>query len=179
VAGAAAAPPARAAPAASCPGATTSVTRSGTTAAAEAVRCLVNVERRAAGLRPLAADERLGRAAHGHAADMGRRDYFSHTSPGGSTFSSRVRARGFDPAAVGENIAAGQTTPRAVVRAWLRSASHCKNVMSRQYTAIGVGVVRAGPAPYSGPTWVQDLGRGRGERAPGGAAVRCPYRPTV
>jgi uncharacterized protein YkwD len=163
--------------AASCAGATTSMAQLGPKKAARSVVCLTNVERRAVGLPPLRADSRLAASARGYAADMARRNFFSHVSPGGSTFASRARAHGFDWSAVGENLAAGQTTPRTLVRAWVRSPGHCTNIISRRYTAIGVGAVRGGPAPYDGPTWVQDLGRPRGTNEPAGPAIRCPRRP--
>jgi uncharacterized protein YkwD len=171
--------PTAASAATTCAGATSTVRALGATKAAEAVRCLVNVERDAAGLRPLKANARLARAARGHAADMDRRDYFEHVSPGGASFDDRVSARGYRWSTVGENIAAGQTTPRDVVRAWIRSKGHCQNIMSRAYTEIGVGAVTGGPAPYGGPTWVQDFARPRGTKAPSGPSVRCSRKPVV
>jgi uncharacterized protein YkwD len=171
--------PTTASAATTCAGATSTMRALGPTKAADAVRCLVNVERDAAGLRPLKANARLARAARAHAADMDRRDYFEHVSPGGASFDDRVSARGYRWSTVGENIAAGQTTPRDVVRAWIRSKGHCLNIMSRAYTEIGVGVVAGGPAPYGGPTWVQDFARPRGTKAPGGPSVRCSRKPVV
>lgn len=162
-----------------CEGATSSFGALGSTRAAAAVVCLVNAERAAAGMRPLKSEARLARAARGHASDMDSRDYFSHESPGGETFADRVTARGYSWSAVGENIAAGQTTPQAVVRAWVRSKGHCANIMSREYTEIGVGAVKGGPSPYGGPTWVQDFGRPRRAKAPGGPSVRCPRKPVA
>lgn len=166
-------------PAASCPGATSSVRVLGPAKAAESVRCLVNVERKAVGLRALTANARLARAARGHAADMDRRDYFDHASPAGASFDDRVTKSGYRWSTVGENIAAGQTTPRAVVRAWIRSKGHCQNIMSAAYTEIGVGAVAGGPSPYGGPTWVQDFARPRGTKAPKGPSVRCSRKPVV
>src|SRR4051812_16064953 len=60
-----------------------------------AVRCLVNANRRAAGLRPLRVVNSLTRAAQGHAADMVRHGYFDHQRPGGPGLMARVRAAGF------------------------------------------------------------------------------------
>jgi uncharacterized protein YkwD len=171
--------PTAASAATTCAGAASTVRALGPTKAAEAVRCLVNVERKAAGLRALTGDARLARAARAHAADMDRRNYFEHVSPGGASFDDRVSARGYRWSTVGENIAAGQTTPRAVVRAWIRSKGHCQNIMSRAYTEIGVGTATGGPSPYGGPTWVQDFARPRGTKAPSGPSVRCSRRPVV
>ena len=60
-----------------------------------ATLCLINAERRARGLAPLTANARLARAAQGHAADMVARDYFSHFSPSGSSFTDRLRRVGY------------------------------------------------------------------------------------
>jgi hypothetical protein len=40
---------------------------------------------------------------------------------------------------VGENIAAGQTTPEQVVQGWINSPGHRANMLSNNYTEIGIG----------------------------------------
>ena len=39
----------------------------------------------------------------------------------------------------GENIAYGQSSPAAVVQAWMNSSGHRANILSRDFTTIGVG----------------------------------------
>lgn len=56
---------------------------------------LVNVERTRFGLQPLAWQPGLAAIATGHSKDMANRDYFSHQSPDGGTFSTRYGAGGF------------------------------------------------------------------------------------
>ncbi len=55
-----------------------------------------------------------------------------------------------DPA--GENIARGFSAANSVVRAWLNSPSHRKNIMNCQFRTIGIGF--NGDGDY----WVQDFG---------------------
>ena len=47
----------------------------------------------------------------------------------------------------GENVAYNQSPQRVVAR-WLKSASHCKNIMNPQYRMIGVGMVQKGTRQY-------------------------------
>src|SRR4051794_6734708 len=123
-----------------------------------ALLCLVNQQRARHGRRPLAADRRLMRAAGRHASDMGRRHYFSHISPSGSSPMGRVRAAGWH-GNVGEAIAWGcgsLSTPRATVQAWMASAPHRAIVLSGAH-AVGVGYKRTrgcGGRDY----WVLDVG---------------------
>ncbi|GAA3545463.1 hypothetical protein AFL01nite_15450 [Aeromicrobium flavum] len=58
--------------------------------------------------------------------------------------------------AVAENVAHGFTTPKSNVRAWLKSPGHRKNMLSRNYTRLGIGVAK----DARGHTWtVQVFGR--------------------
>lgn len=116
---------------------------------------LVNVQRAKAGCRALVLDARLSRAAQAHSIDMAKRRYFSHTSPDGRTFAQRIRAQGYTGSMIGENIAAGQPTPKAVMDAWMRSPGHKANILNCRYTAIGVGAAVGGPYRYY---WTQDFG---------------------
>lgn len=132
----------------------------------EVVR-LVNEARRAArscgdeqyaAAGALRADDRLSSASRQHARDMGERDYFSHTSADGRSPWDRAEAAGYDSAG-GENIAAGYTTPAAVVQGWLDSPGHCANLMSPDMVDIGVGHAVVAGSGY-GTYWVQMFGRG-------------------
>ena len=76
--------------------------------------------------------------------DMKDNSYFSHTSPVyGSPF-DMIRNFGISYRSAGENIAKGQTTPQAVVDAWMNSAGHRANILNPAYTKIGVGYVAGG-----------------------------------
>lgn len=103
---------------------------------------LVNAERARAGLPALKANWQLSRVARYKSADMANRGYFSHTSPTyGSPF-RMMESFGLRFSAAGENIAYGQRTPAEVMRDWMNSPGHRSNILSRNYTEIGVGLAK-------------------------------------
>ena len=126
------------------PPAPTTTTRPPAASPADRVVELVNAARAEAGCGPLATDERLARAAQGHADDMAAQGCFSHTSLDGRSFADRVRDAGH-PRPGGENIAQGH-------EAWMGSPAHRDNILNCDFTAIGVGV------NTGAWTWVQDFG---------------------
>jgi uncharacterized YkwD family protein len=113
---------------------------------------LVNVERQKQGLAPLTHDSNLSNVARDKSKDMASNGYFSHDSPTyGSPF-DMMRSYGINYRAAGENIAAGQRTPQAVVRDWMNSSGHRANILSRDFTHIGVGYAEGG---RMGVYWTQ------------------------
>jgi len=105
---------------------------------------LVNAERNKAGLKPLAVDLELARVARIKAEDMRDNNYFSHQSPTyGSPF-EMMQKFGIKYRTAGENIAAGQKTPEAVVAAWMSSEGHRRNILNAGFTHIGVGHATGG-----------------------------------
>lgn len=99
----------------------------------------VNRQRQAVGAPRLRLDRALTRAAQNHADDMSRRSYFDHVCPDGRTFRERVRAQGYPGRALGENLAAGSPNPERVVRLWMASPGHRRNVLRESAEAAGVG----------------------------------------
>ena len=53
-----------------------------------------------------------------------------------------ARRYGFSWSTWGENVAAGYTSSNAVVSAWMNSAGHRANMLSRNFTHIGVSLQR-------------------------------------
>ncbi|MDQ7993789.1 MAG: CAP domain-containing protein, partial [Propionicimonas sp.] len=94
--------------------------------------------------KPLKWNTKLAAAALAHSKDMSVRNYFSHTSKSGRSPYSRIKATGYRYKAAGETLAAGYSTPKAVVNAWLKSKSHCKILMSKSFTQVGVGFYSGG-----------------------------------
>jgi uncharacterized protein YkwD len=143
-----------------------------------AVLCLVNRERTTRGLPRLAASRQLNRSAQGWTGTMVRTGKFTHGAR--NAFAKRIRATGYDWRAVGENIATGYPTPRAVVAGWMASTGHCQNILSPSFRDIGIGEVGAPVRSYaSGPaTWTQDFGLRMGRSAPSRnqrPMNGCPY----
>lgn len=105
---------------------------------------LTNQERAKNGLPALKVDLELSKVAREKSSDMQRNNYFSHTSPTyGSPF-DMMKQFGISYKAAGENIAKGQRTPQEVVNAWMNSEGHRKNILSSNFTHIGVGYVAEG-----------------------------------
>ncbi|WP_456274942.1 CAP domain-containing protein [Bacillus sp. AK031] len=100
---------------------------------------LTNQERAKNGLPALKVDTELSDVAREKSNDMQKKNYFSHTSPTyGSPF-DMMNSFGIDYRAAGENIAMGQRSPEEVVKAWMNSEGHRKNILSSNFTHIGVG----------------------------------------
>lgn len=105
---------------------------------------LVNEQRANYGLKALTEDWELSRVARYKSQDMKDNNYFSHTSPTyGSPF-DMMKSFGLSYRTAGENIAKGQSTPQAVVNAWMNSSGHRANILNSSYTKIGVGYVKDG-----------------------------------
>jgi uncharacterized protein YkwD len=115
------------------------------------VLAMVNEARDLAGCKPVALDDRVVKAAQGHSTDMATRDYFSHTTPEGVDFAERMRAAGY-PSPGGENIAMGQRSADQVMRAWMNSDGHRRNILNCGFTTIGVGL------DTRGWYWTQNFG---------------------
>jgi uncharacterized protein YkwD len=119
-----------------------------------ATLCLLNHRRVAHGRHKLRSNRRLAKAARAHARDMVRRDYFSHTTPGGASFVDRIMQEDYvKPSqgwALGENLAWGSyqlATPKAIVRSWMHSPEHRANILNPRFREIGIGVVAGAPVP--------------------------------
>ncbi|MDR7076881.1 putative YkwD family protein [Neobacillus niacini] len=105
---------------------------------------LTNQERAKNGLPALKVDLTLSKMAHEKSRDMSANGYFSHTSPTyGSPF-DMMKKYGISYRSAGENIAMGQRTPEEVVKAWMNSEGHRKNILSSNFNYIGVGYVSQG-----------------------------------
>ncbi|MEG1410554.1 MAG: CAP domain-containing protein [Terrisporobacter sp.] len=104
---------------------------------------LVNVERSKRGLKPLKLNTKLSSVATTKSQDMVNKNYFSHTSPTyGSPF-NMMKQFGISYSAAAENIAKGQTTPEQVMKSWMNSSGHRANILSANYTELGVGVAKS------------------------------------
>lgn len=105
---------------------------------------LTNAERAKYGVSALKVDIALSKVAREKSADMQRNNYFSHNSPTyGSPF-DMMKKFGVTYRTAGENIAMGQRSPEEVVKAWMNSEGHRKNILNASFTHIGVGHVANG-----------------------------------
>lgn len=100
---------------------------------------LVNQERSKNGLNPLMADLEVAHVAEVKSQDMVDNNYFSHYSPTyGSPF-DMMKSFGVDYLNAGENIAGNSTVQKAHT-ALMNSSGHRKNILSPDFTHIGIGV---------------------------------------
>jgi uncharacterized protein YkwD len=136
--------------------------------AREAMLCEIAELRERRDARRLRPNAELEVAAGRHAADMFERRYFSHVSPGGGDLADRARRSGFAREecmwAVGEVLAWGagsRSTARGTIRAWLRSPSHRRVLVSERYGQLGLGMQLGTPfdAFRGGVTVAAVLGR--------------------
>jgi uncharacterized protein YkwD len=104
---------------------------------------LVNQERIAAGLKPLAADPELTEVARRHSADMFTRGYFAHDTPEGISPFDRMHAANVRFTTAGENLALAPTIPVAHT-GLMNSPGHRANILRPEFGRVGIGVMDGG-----------------------------------
>jgi len=113
---------------------------------------------------PLELDDQLTDAAQGHADWMAERRKMSHRGEDGSNPGQRIADAGYSWSTYGENVAYGQDSPKSVMRSWMNSRGHRRNITSSSYADIGIGVatsrngqiywcVTFGSKAYNGEKW--------------------------
>ena len=113
---------------------------------------LVNIERQKNGLSALTLDTKVSNVARTKSKDMATNNYFAHQSPTYGSAGDMLKQFGIQWSAWGENIASGQRTPEAVVTAWMNSSGHRANILSSNFSKIGVGyTTNSSGTPY----WTQ------------------------
>ncbi|MDW8395744.1 MAG: CAP domain-containing protein, partial [Anaerolineae bacterium] len=108
---------------------------------------LVNDHRHSVNRPPLKRVTLLDEAARYHARDMREDDYFSHDTRDRvngvpefvCSWHTRIGSHYPGWSSIGENIAAGHSSPHSVMNAWLSSTYHRNNIESTNFREIGVG----------------------------------------
>ena len=113
------------------------------------VLALVNSERAAAGLSALTLDSTLCKLADIRAKEIVKS--FSHTRPNGSSCFTVFRENGVSYRYAGENLAYGQSSASAVMKAWMNSSGHRANILGKNFGKIGISCYIANGRKY----WVQ------------------------
>ena len=104
---------------------------------------LVNRERIAAGLRPLAPDAELAEVARQHSTDMFARGYFAHATPEGRDPFERMRAANIRFDTAGENLALAPTLQIAHT-GLMNSPGHRANILQPDFGRVGIGIMDGG-----------------------------------
>ena len=97
-----------------------------------------NRERSVNGAKPLLVNKLLNASAQKHAENMAKQRKLSH-SLDNQDFLQRSEKEGYKFASGGENIAEGASSSTDVVGMWMRSPGHRRNLLSHDYTEIGIG----------------------------------------
>jgi len=99
---------------------------------------LTNEERIKHNLSPLSLNDKLKEAATNKATHLLEGQYFAHTSPEGRTFSMWIKEVDYKFVYAGENLAMDFMTAEGVVKAWMKSESHKKNILNPFYNEIAI-----------------------------------------
>lgn len=120
---------------------------------------LINDYRADNGLPPLALSQSLTRASAWKSQDMASNAYFAHDDPSlDRTFADRIRDCGYTYNTwLGENLAAGSESAAATFEQWRESPGHDTNMLSENYSAIGIARAYVDGSPY-GWYWTTDFG---------------------
>lgn len=94
---------------------------------------LVNEQRAAAGVEEVETADFLMDGAAIRVKEIGEK--YSHTRPDGTKCFTVLDVKG----SLGENLGRGYSSPEAVMKAWMNSSGHKKNILSPKFKYIGVG----------------------------------------
>ncbi|WP_305064325.1 CAP domain-containing protein [Methanococcoides sp.] len=102
---------------------------------------LINQEREENGLDPFRFNSLLNDVASEHSQEMIDKDYFSHNSYDGTSFSTRIRSSGYESYSYAENIAF-RVPPSVTIahEGLMNSAGHRANILNPSYNEIGIGI---------------------------------------
>ncbi len=115
----------------------------------------VNEERAKAGLEALSYNTTMEKYARIKSQDMGDNNYFSHEDLRGNLITTQMKNDGVTYRAWGENIAyiGGVSDPSALAEKfmtnWMNSSGHRANILSSNFSSIGVGVYKIGNKVYA------------------------------
>ena len=104
---------------------------------------LVNQVRSKSRLRYLAWNDDLARVARNFSRQMARENFFSHADRNGRTVTERAADEQWSK--IGENLfmCDGLDDFTAFsVRGWMKSTSHRRNILDREWTDTGIGIYR-------------------------------------
>lgn len=118
---------------------------------------LINQERQKNNLSSLTIHNALVAAAKRHSEDMAQNNFLSHTGSDGSTPFTRMTDAGYSYRTAGENVAAGYTSPQAVLAGWMNSSGHRRNILNANYCELGVGYAYKEESTYR-HYWTLTLG---------------------
>ncbi|SIN77905.1 Uncharacterized conserved protein YkwD, contains CAP (CSP/antigen 5/PR1) domain [Singulisphaera sp. GP187] len=114
-----------------------------------------NREREVNHLGPLTANPKLEAAALAHARDMAIHEKMTHEGTDGSTPQQRIERQEYHYLGLAENVAAGARSVPEVMRLWMRSPPHKKNILG-DFTEVGFALVKGEDGT---PFWSAEFGK--------------------
>ena len=102
---------------------------------------LTNEQREKNSLTVLSYNEKLAEAARQKAQDMFNQNYWAHYGPNGVSPWDFILKNGYQYEFAGENLAKNFLFSQGVVDAWMNSTTHRENILRKDYSEIGLGVV--------------------------------------
>jgi uncharacterized YkwD family protein len=105
---------------------------------------LINAERAKVGVKPLKLDPQLVKIARIKSQEMIEKNYFNHTSPTYGDPFSMMKKFGIEYGYAGENLAGNPSVENAH-ESLMASPGHKKNILSPNYTHVGIGIIEGGP----------------------------------
>lgn len=104
---------------------------------------LTNTARAQNNQSDLSISDILTKAAQLKAEDMAAHQYFSHTSPDGTTPWYWFQKAGYEFVYAGENLAVDFTESADIEKAWLASPKHKENIVDPRFREIGIATKTA------------------------------------
>jgi len=104
----------------------------------------------------------LHNAARAHSAEMIAKDYFSHNSYNGESFSNRLKRYGYAPLPnrywtvdgdIAYNSVSGSASADKVQSQRMNSPGHRANILNKNFRQIGVGAVYGNYKGYNLTIW--------------------------
>jgi len=117
---------------------------------------LINRDRKAAGVAPVVADDRLTAIARAHTQDMVDHDFVGHISPRTGGPVDRVHRAGLTPTFISENVGRGYTAEEAE-QGFMSSPGHRANIVDPRPRRVGVGIVFGAAVTGTTPLFVTEL----------------------
>jgi len=98
--------------------------------------------------KPLVWSSQLAQASKIHSDEMAIENYFAHVSAKTGTLRERIRSTGYEYKEAGENLAGGHTTIAMAVADWVKSPSHCANLLNADFKEMGAACRRSSSSYY-------------------------------
>jgi uncharacterized protein YkwD len=105
---------------------------------------LINQERIDEGLRPLIYSSQISAFAWKYANRMKDEDFYGHEDPQGRGLAERLKDADISYSVAGEIIAENSSADGAV-QAWMNSPGHKEQILTSDYTTMGIGIVEIHP----------------------------------